>query len=92
MTNSYPRKNKLYLPYCWGSGGKRLQDVAEVFRVFASIIVAAKENLMLAAGFNATCGGILEKSDIIPLNVAVLEGLLPFGVLKLNFTTFHLQG
>ena len=55
------------------------------FKVFASIIVAEKKKLMLAAVFNAKCGGILGKSLIIPLNVAVSEGLPPFGVLKQNF-------
>ena len=52
------------------------------FKFFASIIVAEKKKLMLADGFNAKCGGILGKSLIILLNVAVSEGLPPFGVLK----------
>ena len=63
MTNSYPRKTRTHLPYRWGSGGKRLQDVAEVFRVFASIIVAGKRNLMLADGFNAIYGGVFGRID-----------------------------
>jgi len=45
-------------PHQWGLGKSNLQDMAVGFLVFASIIVAKNIKLMLADGFNATCGGI----------------------------------
>ena len=65
MTNSHARRSRIHPPHLWGLVGKRLQDVVVRFKVFASIIVAEKKKLMLAAVINAKCGGIFGK---IPYN------------------------
>ena len=82
VTKPNARRIRVFIPHWLVVRESELQDMEVSFKVFASIIVAEKKKLMLAAVFNAKCGGILGKSLIIPLNVAVSEGLPPFGVLK----------